>query len=58
MIDKLRGSAKAIVALIGAFIITQLPDIEVFAQDWIQSAVSAIFVAISVWLKANTGPEA
>lgn len=58
MIDKLKGSWKAIVALLGTYLATQLPSIEAFAQDWIQSAVSAIFVAVSVWLKANTGPAA
>ena len=44
--------------MLGAYLATQLPSIEAFAQDWIQSAVSALFVGIAVWLKANTGPDA
>ena len=58
MIDQIKGSWKAIVALALSFIALQLPNFEVFVQGWAQSAVSAIFVAVGVWLKANTGPAA
>ena len=51
--ETIRASWKAIVAFAGVYLATQLPTIEVFVQDWVQSAVSAVFVAAAVWLKAN-----
>lgn len=51
--DKIASSWKAIVALVGTYVATQLPQIELFVQDWVQGLVSSAFVAIAVWLKAN-----
>ena len=56
--DFIKTSWKAIIALVGTFVVTQLPSIEVFVNDWVQGAIGAIFVAVSVWLKANAAPEA
>jgi hypothetical protein len=53
MLETIRTSWKAIIAFVGVYIAAQLPAIEVFVQDWVQSAVSAAFVAVAVWLKAN-----
>lgn len=55
--DFITSSWKSIVALVGTFIATQLPSIEIMAQEWISGAISAIFVAFAVWLKSNTQPE-
>lgn len=51
--ETIRSSWKAIVALLGTYVATQLPQIELFVQDWVQGLVSSVFVAIAVWLKAN-----
>ena len=53
----IRQSWKAVVALVGTFLAAQLPQIELFVQDWVQSAIAAIFVAIAVWLKRNAPRE-
>jgi hypothetical protein len=56
--DFIRSSWKAIFAFGGSYVLTQLPALEVWVGNWAQSLIGAAFVAATVWLKANSGPQA
>jgi hypothetical protein len=54
----IQSSWKAVIALVGSFALTQLPLLQQWVENWVGGLIASVFLAASVWLKANATPDA